>query len=239
MIMRLKLTFFSKNNENYEFNKYDIEGMIYSTMLDAGMTEIHAGNKIRFFSFSDIFPYNIVKKDFLYNLIISSPDSNIIDNIYNILDKNRYLYLSGVRFSVADINKFDLKITNNFITGSPVVLYLDNRENKYFSIKSDSIAFFLKRIKENAIKKFNLYYNENININHLIFDRLKFHKEVSILLKKGGNIFNIVGTTWYSLSLNRLNRNEIKFYKLIMDTGIGEKNSLGFGFLNPVRSYGQ
>jgi len=237
--MRLKIKFYTKDDENYEFNKYDIQGMIYSTLLDAGMTEIHAGNKIRFFSFSDIFPNNILKKDFLYNLIISSPDNNIIKNIHNILDKNKSFYLSGYKFNIAEINEFDINISNDFITGSPIVLYLDNKKNKYFSIKNDSIAFFLRRLKENAIKKFNLYYNENININHLIFDKLKFHREVALLLRKGKVSFDIIGTTWYNLHLNKLNRNEIKFYKFIMDTGIGEKNSLGFGFLNPVRNYGQ
>ena len=237
--MRLKIKFYIKNGENYEFNKYDIQGMIYSTLLDAGMTEIHAGNKIRFFSFSDIFPTNALKKDFLYNLIISSPDNNIIQNIHRILDKNKDFYLSGNKFNIAEINGFDIGLSNNFITGSPIVLYLDNTKNKYFSIRNDSIAFFLRRLKENAIKKFNLYYHENIDINHLIFDKLKFHREVSLLLRKGGVSFDIIGTTWYNLSLNRLNRREAKFYKFIMDTGIGEKNSLGFGFLNPVRSYGQ
>ncbi|MFG1391031.1 CRISPR-associated endoribonuclease Cas6 [Acidiplasma aeolicum] len=240
--MRIKIKFFAsgENALNYQFNKYDIQGMIYSSLLDAGIYDIHNGNKIRFFSFSDIFPLNKVKKDLLYNFIISSPIDRIINDIYDILSKNEYFYLSGYRFNIAEIKRFDLGITGSFITGSPVVLYLDNRKNRYFSIKNgDSISFFLKRLKENAIKKFNIFYNDDINLNHLLFDKMEFHKEVSLLLKKGNNDFNIIGTMWYKLNLSRLNRGEIKFYKFIMDTGIGEKNSLGFGFINPVVQNGQ
>ncbi len=238
--MRVSIKFFPFTFNEYIFNKYDLQGMIYSTLLTGGITDLHRGNNFRFFTFSDIFPLNFLQKNTLYNIIISSPDITTIDTIFNVLSKENYFYLSGIKFKIAEINKFDLPVPMRFITGSPIVLYKDNKENRYFSIKrQDPITFFLRRIKENAVRKFNAFFNEDININHLIFDRLKFHKEVSLLLKKRGKEFNIIGSVWYSLDLSRLNRSEIKFYKFIMDAGIGEKNSLGFGFLNPVRQNGQ
>ena len=240
MLMRISIKFFPLNFDDYIFNKYDIQGMIYSTTFTGGITNMHDGNKFRFFTFSDVFPFNSVQKNTLYNMIISSPDVSFIDTIFGVLNKENYFYLSNIKFRIAEIKKFDLPLTKNFITGSPVVLYKDNKQNKYFSLKrQDPVTFFLRRIKENAVKKFNAFFNEDININHLIFDRLKFHKEISLLLKKRGREFNIIGTMWYNLELTRLNKKEIKFYKFIMDAGIGEKNSLGFGFLNPVRQIGQ
>lgn len=214
--------------------------MIYSTLLTGGITDMHKGNNFRFFTFSDIFPLNSIQKNTLYNIIISSPDITTIDTIFNVMTKENYFYLADIKFKVAEIKKFDLPVPQKFISGSPVVLYINNKENRYFSIKrQDPITFFLRRIKENAVRKFNAFFNEDININHLIFDRLKFHKEVSLLLKKRNVEFNIIGSMWYSLDLAKLNRREAKFYKFIMDAGIGEKNSLGFGFLNPVRQNGQ
>ncbi|AAT42639.1 CRISPR-associated endoribonuclease Cas6 [Picrophilus oshimae] len=240
--MRIKIKFYTEEEPipNYNFNKYDFQGMIYSSLLDAGVTDIHDGNSIRFFSFSDVFPYNYVKKDLIYNFMISSPVDRIINSIYDVLNKNKYFYLSGYKFNIAEIKKFDVNISKSFITGSPIVLYLDNRKNRYFSIRNgDSIAFFIKRLKENAIKKFNIFYNDEISMNHLLFDKMKFHKEVSVLLNKGTKNFNIIGTMWYKLDLLRLRRSEVKFYKFIMDAGLGEKNSLGFGFINPVVNNGQ
>lgn len=240
--MRLKLKFYLSDSQNkiydYYFNKYDVQGMIYSTLLDANMADIHNGNGIRFFSFSDVFPVDKLNRDTIYNLIISSPKEDLINTLYDVFLKNNYIYLSNYKFKMLNLEKFNLRLSKEFITGSPVVIYLNNKANKYFSLKNeDSIAFLLRRIKENAIKKFNQFYGEDIQINHLIFDYLKFHKEVSVYLEKGKKKFNIIGTTWYSLKLNRIRRNEEKFYKFIMDTGIGEKNSLGFGFLNPVMQH--
>ncbi|HII81776.1 MAG TPA: CRISPR-associated endoribonuclease Cas6 [Ferroplasma sp.] len=239
--MRVKFKFYPEERKiNYTFNKYDIQGMIYSTLLDAGLSDIHYGNKIKFFSFSDIFPNNIIKFEQLYNMVISSPDPRFIEGIYNVLSSNKFFYLYSHKFNIAEIKKFDLRISKSFITGSPVVLYLNNRINKYFSIQNgDSIAFFLRRLKENAIKKFTTFYKEDIMINHLLFDKLQFHREVSLKLIKNGKEFNIIGSTWYKLDLNHLTGKEIKFYKFLMDAGIGEKNSLGFGFINPVIANGQ
>ena len=238
--MRVLIKFYPSTFDNYRFNKYDLQGMIYSTLLTGGVNDLHNGNNFRFFTFSDIFPQDFIQKNILYNIIISSPDIKTIDTIFNVMNKENHFYLSNIKFNVAEVKKFDLPVPLKFISGSPVVLYKDNDQNRYFSIKrQDSISFLLRRIKENAVKKFNAFFNEEININHLIFDRLKFHKEVSLLLKKRNVEFNIIGSVWYSLDLAKLNRREIKFYKFIMDAGIGEKNSLGFGFLNPVRQNGQ
>ena len=68
-----------------------------------------------------------------------------------------------------------------------------------------------------------------------IFDKIIFGREVVVPLKKGKNKFLIIGTTWKRLEKFKYNRDERKLYRFIMDCGLGEKNSLGFGFLNPVR----
>ncbi len=234
--MRLKLKFYCKSPElPYNFNKYDIQGMIYSCLFDGGL-DIHQSNNFRFFTFSDIFPDNNLEKDKLYNIIISSADDNIISTLYDILSKNNFFYLYKNRFEIVDLKKFDLKLSKKFITGSPIVIYFDNKKNDYFSLKTEnSISFFIRRIKENALKRYNVFTGENITFYHPLFDRYKFHKEVSVVLYKMGVKFNVIGTMWYSLELNKINYNELKFYKFLMDTGIGEKSSLGFGFINPVR----
>lgn len=239
--MRIKIKFYHNGKDsNYLFNKYDIQGMIYSKLLDAGISDVHAGNRFRFFTFSDVFPYSALLPDRIYNLIISSPSYDMLSELYKQLESSGMFYLSGYKFNIAEISKFDLKVSGRFITGSPIVLYKDNKTNTYFSLRNgDSIAFFLHRIRENAIKKFNLFYNENIEIAHMIFSKLKFHREVSVELSKMGKNFNIIGSTWYSMDIGRVSMKEMKFYKFIMDAGIGEKNSLGFGFINPELGYGQ
>ena len=54
---------------------------------------------------------------------------------------------------------------------------------------------------------------------------------MSIRLQKNNNKFIIIGSLWKNMEFN-LNRNNKKFYNFLFDNGLGEKNSLGFGFLN-------
>lgn len=54
-------------------------------------------------------------------------------------------------------------------------------------------------------------------------------------IAKKGREFLVVGTTWKLLEKIKIRKEERKFYKFIMDCGLGEKNSLGFGFINPIK----
>ncbi|WP_297065841.1 CRISPR-associated endoribonuclease Cas6, partial [Thermococcus sp.] len=45
----------------------------------------------------------------------------------------------------------------------------------------------------------------------------------------------VIGSNWELLEKERIKPEERRFYRFIMDAGLGEKNSLGFGFLNPLR----
>ena len=67
-----------------------------------------------------------------------------------------------------------------------------------------------------------------------IFDRLKFKKEVAVTLRMDNTEFIMIGTVWRSLEKFNINRENGDFYRFIMDCGLGEKNSMGFGFINPI-----
>ena len=47
-------------------------------------------------------------------------------------------------------------------------------------------------------------------------------------------MFLIIGSLWKNLE--KFNMDDKKFYKFILDCGLGEKNSLGFGMLNTLRT---
>ena len=64
-----------------------------------------------------------------------------------------------------------------------------------------------------------------------LFDTFELSKEVSVRLQKNNNKFIIIGSLWKNMEFS-LNRDNEKFYNFLFDNGLGEKNSLGFGFLN-------
>ncbi|MGC9079699.1 MAG: CRISPR-associated endoribonuclease Cas6 [Nanopusillaceae archaeon] len=103
--------------------------------------------------------------------------------------------------------------------------------------KGDNFFEWLEDLKRQSIEKYNLYTGKEFNFDEPLFDSLELHKEVSVSLRikdRGDIIYK--GSLWKTLNVKRkLDPSERKFYKFLMDTGLGSLNSLGFGFINPVK----
>ena len=224
----------SKENFSYnEINKHSIQGFLYSP-FKLEYPDFHDTKGFKFFCFSDVFPTNDYKEGEKKNLIVSSPDKSFIQFLNSKLCGEKMI--AGHPFKIeARIIKVPFK--RIWITGSPIVLYKDNKNNIYYSFERDKdLLFFLDRIKDNALKKYNAFYNENLTLDGSIFDKLVFNKEVVINTIKRGNEFIIIGSMWKNLEKEYVSQNYKKFYSFLMETGLGEKNSMGFGFINPIKS---
>jgi len=86
------------------------------------------------------------------------------------------------------------------------------------------------------VKKYQIYYNDpEFQLSGKIFDTIEFRKEVAVHNRKQGKEFIHIGTLWKKLEKEYINKEERRFYHFIMESGLGEKNSMGFGFLNPIQ----
>ncbi len=231
--MRIKITLIPKENISYnEIQQYFIQGFIWNIIKNSEFSAYHDIPHFKYFCFSEIFPPTNFKTNESKNFIISSPNKFFIKLLYFKIKEIDYIKLGQYVFDYEISKPFDIKFKRYWITGSPIVVQVDR--NVYWSKKYHSLNIFLKRLKENAIKKYNLFYNEKITFEGDIFDSLKFKKQVAVHLKKGGIDARIIGTKWI-FEKNEYPKKLRKFYKFILDCGLGEKNSIGFGFLNPVK----
>ena len=124
------------------------------------------------------------------------------------------------------------KNCSKFISSTPIVLYEDNTNNRYYSFKQNpNFNFFFERLKDNALKKYNAFYDNDFSLDSELFTNFEFGREVSVRLIKNKNKFIIIGSLWKNLEFNLTSQNK-DFYNFLFDNGLGEKNSLGFGFLN-------
>ncbi|MGC9123491.1 MAG: CRISPR-associated endoribonuclease Cas6 [Thermoplasmata archaeon] len=237
----LKLKSLESAAEN-SISKYTIQGMLYSSLINSKFYKLHDQKGFKFFTFSDLFPSGDFKKGEFKNLIISSPNDELIGSWYDYFRSNKYIYLSNLPMEITDVRKFEIEPSQNYESGSPIVLFKNKYENTYLSFKrGDNLQYFLYRLKDNALKKFNAYYEDQYYFEGPIFDRLILKKEIVIPNRikisnaehGSRNQSLIVGTVWSELGRDYIERDERKFYKFIMDCGLGEKNSLGFGFINP------
>ena len=237
---RLLLTLTSPQGINDEacFDKHYFQSAIYSALTAQGITDLHEGNGFRYFTFSDFFPSGSMKRGESKRIIISSPDAGFIGNLAKGFVERPVLYLGNETLEIESLKTYNLsRVSRSFVSGSPVVLYADSRANRYFSLRDGGdISFFLRRVLENAVKKYEQYTGKPApQLYGPLFDIIRFKKEVSVRILAMRKEFYIIGSVWDLLSVDGRRRLDFGFYRFIMDAGIGEKNSLGFGFLNPLR----
>jgi len=229
---------FIYDGDKFQPNKHAVQGFIYNMLRGTEYEDRHNRRGFKFFTFSDVFRDS---KGY-YSLLIASPDSGFINALYLSLKDRDHVYIGKDEIKLVEVKKFKLKLKRAFQTGSPVVIYKDSRKNEYFKLHEHrDLLFFLQRLKENAEKKFNSFYGDEFHLEGLIFDRVipKVRKngkvDVYVKVVKNGVPFPVIGTNWELLEKERIKPEERRFYRFIMDCGLGEKNSLGFGFLNPIK----
>ena len=235
VIRRLIIKFEPHENNSYDsINKHTIQGFIYSLLKEDSLFDnYHDFKGFKYFNFSNIFPVSDFNVGEIKNLIISSPKQGFIRTLYESLNNKEFFYFGENLMKIKTIKTFQSKLTRRFITSTPIVLFENNRRNKYYSIKSNDFSFFMDRTKDNALKKYNAYQNGKYDFDGNLFDRFEFDREVAVRVKKADKMFLIIGTLWKNLE--KFNMDDKRFYRFIMDTGLGEKNSLGFGMLNNLK----
>ncbi|MDR1721562.1 MAG: CRISPR-associated endoribonuclease Cas6 [Methanobrevibacter sp.] len=219
--MRIIISFKSLSNFPYdEIGKYTIQGLIYGFLVNTRFSKYHTTKGFKFFNFSNIFPVKDFDENHNKTLIISSPNTKFIKTIYHSLKANDEFYLGKRKMIIKDIKMFDSNFNNKFISSTPIVLYQNNQSNLYYSFeKNPDFNFFFERLKENSIKKYNAFYNEELSIEGAIFDSFEFSREVSVRLRKNTKDFVIIGSIWKNLEKNDL-KNYKKFYKFLLDFGL-------------------
>lgn len=235
--MRLLIEFESLAEMSYHrLYKHTIQGYLYSLLERTNYRTLHDSRHFKFFTFSDVFPLGDLRPGTTKKLLVSSPNPNLIQSMHDASQKNPESYLESLPIRIMKSKIIKLKFRHRLTTGSPIVLYQDNAMNVYFSFKrGGDLSFFLRRLEENAVKKFNSYYQTNYKFEGPLFDKIIFSKEVAVKNVKDGKEFIVIGTTWKVLEKTDIKGEDQRFYDFIMECGLGEKNSMGFGFLNPIR----
>ncbi|WP_371731543.1 CRISPR-associated endoribonuclease Cas6 [Thermococcus sp. MV11] len=239
--MRIKLDL--EPEESFPFyavGKHTVQAMIYTHLNGTDYSYLHDRKGFKFFTFSDIYPSGPFEPGKRKSLIISSPDEGLIETLYEKLLPDEKLYLGRHALRIVSLKKFRLKPRKAFITGSPVVLSAPG-DGRFFTFHHhNSLAYFVERLTELAVRKYEAFTGESFELDGPLFTRMiprvrrKGWLDIYVRVNIRGRYFDVPGTTWEYLEapLNESNRD---FYAFTMDAGIGELNSLGFGFLNPLR----
>ncbi len=235
-----------KSLQTYEINfEYHgkIQGFIYSFLKNNDFDQLHDKKGYKFFCFSNIFRS---KNSGNYHLIISSPNNELVNHLYEEIKKiisNRTLVSIESLFLIIKVIKIHEKSPKyplKIVTQSPIILRIPI--SKYYGKISHTAAYesvlwrsdhpvdlFIDALESNMKKKYNAFTGKQIKKQ--IFERYDFKKQVSTKIEQEGIKIPIIGSLWeitFSAGIS------FDIQQFVLDCGLGERNSLGFGFVNPI-----
>lgn len=252
--MRLLLKLESTRDQQYQLDyHYSVQGFIYNLLKDSSFEQLHNKHGYKFFCFSNIFPYStIIRKGDIKHLLISSPSKEFVDHIADRLKeyKNRSLLgIGNMKFMLKNMEIIDCQIkrrgyrgeTVRLITATPIIIRIPRMKYERFYLnlrhpykyiywrKEYPFELFIEQLESNLHKKYE-EFTGTVVAREFIIDQLVFKKQVSLRLNIHGNEHVVIGTLW-----------EFIFYEPVselvqfgLDCGFGERNSLGFGFMNLI-----
>ncbi len=214
-------------------NKHAIQGFLYKALQDTSYSELHDSTNSKSFVFSDWFNLDRFNKTFTF--YVSSPYDNLIESFYRYHTENIETEFYGCK--ITEITKSKLPQLNYLKTGSPVVLVEDANQNRYHSFKRNSMTLqsFNDEIKRRAIQRYRTFSgNEDFNFDGNLFTQLEIRNEVPVNIRREGEGFLFIGSTWNKLFLNQ-RKDLSKFKSWLQEAGVGQKRAWGFGFLQPFK----
>lgn len=254
--MRLMIRLRCTEDGPYEMQyHYHLQGFIYKLLEGSKYHYVHDKEGYKFFCFSNIFPAYDLKVGDIRTLIISSPDREFIEYLKGVLSKpwNIDVKVGSMKFKIDSNEKLSPIISDgtvDLITGTPIIvrilkekyqvydIHLDKEYDYVFWRKEHPLELFVSQLKSNLLKKYADYQqassykdNEPNGQDISLFQRFKFKKQISTKVVMKGTEQTIIGTIW-EFGFHPSGEMERKPVQFALDAGLGERNSLGFGFTN-------
>lgn len=243
--MRLLLTMQALDQQyelGFEYHK-NIQGFIYHLLQDNDFSTLHNKKGYKFFCFSNIFKS---KSSRYYHLLISSPSQALINHIRKKIDHFIKTCTVIPLVGLFRINRVIIVPDSNLtfplrvVTQSPIIVRIPLEKYKttvhtspYKSIfwrVDHPPELFIDALEANMRKKYESFTGMQVK-NNRIFESYEFKKQVSTKIGHKGIKIPVIGTLW-EMGFSSDVSSEIQRFAL--DCGFGERNSLGFGFVNPI-----
>ena len=234
---------------NFEYH-HAVQRFIYSVLGDLSppFRDLHDKKGYKFFCFSNIF----AGQDQMFNLIVSSPNDKFIEEISNrlsqLIETHSPILIGETQFELPKLMVFshkNLVFPLKIITATPIIIRIP-QQKATAALEANSMSYrevywrdnypislFIEGIESNLDKKYRDYSTLGIkkNINDSLFAEYKFKKQVSTKIHMHDTDVIVIGSLWEIGFSNDIDESVQMF---ALDCGLGERNSLGFGFVNEL-----
>ncbi len=254
--MRLLLRLMALDDFRYDLEYYPrVQGFLYDLLIGTEYDYLHDSGGKKFFCFSNVFPVPVsdylVRRGDAKNLLVSSPDRGLIETLYDrlreIMRGGMDIRFGGMVFRLVGVKMFSPRIPSppfKIVSATPVVYRIYRDTYSEYGIHSDKAYVFwrpehgldlLGRLVENDVRrKYGEFYGSEPPSTHL-YDYLVPKKSVAIHYSVHGERVQLIGTVMELVVTSTLDRDSRDVLRFILDTGLGERNPMGLGFLNIIR----
>lgn len=228
------------------------KGFIYKLLENSKFGLDKENSYFRGFCFSNIFPIRDSKleENKVYHINISSIYSDLIMIILSKINIGDKINLGEGSFEIIDMKIEREDIFENILLESmnPICIKTNKNDSELFVNYDKNKKLFIKNLAINLIKKYNFYYNENVDLDFNLFENI----DIESIINKRKN------TSHYSLimedfDINRKGKpiyvygNKLRFkigeingiQKKILQTGLesgfGSMNSYGMGYMRLMK----
>jgi CRISPR-associated endoribonuclease Cas6 len=243
----------------YALEPHKMQGFVYKQLLGTSFEDLHDKTGYKFFCFSNIFMPNHdrQKREFTLqitqgencNWIIASPDELLIQTLtQKILQKkqdNQSISIGETQFAPVSIKPVKTKLNENTTlkTATPIILRVPQIMYANYGLESNlpylywrpemDFNAFIKQLEENLFKKYNEYNNTTLE-KFPLFETFHFKKTTTNQLIEEEKSTPLHGSIW-EFQFSAFTPTQKKILEFGIDCGFGERNTLGFGFINAIK----
>lgn len=238
----------------YDLSYYHkLQGFAYGLIRGGEYGKLHDLKGNKFFCFSNIFPLTGLRfqggQEKLF--IISSPDKGFIKHLETEITKMREekkpLNIGEMSFGIEGLGAFEVRLGRSFklISATPIIIRIPEKKYDACSVEEKKkryvywrpeIAFyegFVEQLTKNIFRKYNEFYHKKVE-GFPLFSQFIFKKTVVSHVIINGIEQRLIGSVW-EFVYNNINKEQRKVLEFAIDSGFGERNPLGFGFMNVIK----
>ncbi len=217
---------------------------MYSLLKGTAYEHLHDLRGYKYFCFSNIYPpADIAAGDTRY-LAISSPDNELIRTFAEALLQRESVSIGAMQFALKELRIASPRIgrSTTLVTRTPIIVRIPRRSYARYGITSEhsyvfwrpNIAFdaFLRQLEDNLVKKYKRFLGEELEEKRYLplFQQFVFKKQVCNHLLIKNREVRVFGSLW-EFHFSHLTKEQRELLRFGIDAGFGERNSLGFGFM--------
>jgi len=229
----LKINLFSKFELDYKKSLEPLSKIIASiTYKSKNFKTLHSDKEFKYYTISNLMNLqnsNFYKRGQNY-FLLRTPNKEFINEIALLLFNYEDDFFKIESLNMKEIKFFN--VTKLYTINPTIVSFKDNNNKvKQWTIESNGdILFLLENLHKNLVKKYNFFYNKNINPKENFIKNFKLlnQKPISIYYTKNKKEFRLFGNKFEIVPKQDEFSQQLAF--LALSCGLGEKNALGGGF---------